>query len=108
MSDLFFTEEKIAITYEKKHQFEIFIRTEFDEIINLPSMGWIAQDLNQMNYAKRYKYILRFIQNVATLEDLDFTGDLSFEVGVNGQKILNLKNVQFLKEDVRRETVYGD
>jgi hypothetical protein len=70
-------------------------------------MGWIAQDLNQMNYAKRYKYILKFIQSVAGLEDLDFTGDLSFEVGVNGQKILNLKNVQFLKE-VKREPVYGD
>lgn len=98
MSDLFFTESKIAITDEKKHQFEIFIRTELDEIINLPNMGWIIQDLNVMNNPERYIYILKFIQNVATLEDLDFIGNFSFEIANNGRRILNLKNITFLKE----------
>lgn len=98
MSDLFFTESKIAITDEKKHQFEIFIRTELDEIINLPNMGWIIQDLNVMNNPERYIYILKFIQNVATLEDLDFIGNFSFEITNNGRRILNLKNITFLKE----------
>lgn len=98
MSDLFFTESKIAITDEKKHQFEIFIRTELGEIINLPNMGWIIQDLNVMNNPERYIYILKFIQNVATLEDLDFIGNFSFEITNNGRRILNLKNITFLKE----------
>lgn len=108
MSDLFFTENKIAITYEKKHQFEIFIRTELGEIINAPSMGWIVQDLSQMNSAKRYVYILRFVQNVATLEDLDFVGDLSFKLGNQGQRILELKDVTFLKQDLKQEVFYGN
>lgn len=99
MSDLFFTESKIAITDEKKHQFEIFIRTELGEIINLPNMGWIIQDLNVMNNPERYIYILKFIQNVATLEDLDFIGNFSFEITNNGRRILNLKNITFLKEE---------
>ena len=99
MADLHFTEDFIGITPEKKHQFEIFIRTELGEIINVPSMGWKAEDLMVNKGNPRYQQTLEFVLDYARLEDLDFTGELTYTVDEQNRTIIKVDNIQFLKED---------
>jgi hypothetical protein len=101
--DLYFTEDKILLTGEKQHHFEIFLRTQLGEIINLPELGWVISDLfeTQDNFKySRYAQTLNYILAVAQSEDLDFTGSLEIVYDSQNRKILQGKDIIFLKQDV--------
>lgn len=99
MADFYFSSKFTGVTPEKKHQFEIFIGTELGEIINLPYMGWKAEDLMVNEGSARYQQTLEFILAYARLEDLDFTGNLTYTVDEQNRVVINFDNVKFLKED---------
>lgn len=99
MADLHFTENFIGITPEKKHQFEIFLRTELKEIINEPAMGWKIEALMVDQWTERYQQTLEFMLAYAKLEDLEFTGELAFMIDDNGRGVIKADNITFLKED---------
>ena len=99
MADLQFEADFAGITPEKKRQFEIFIGTELGEIINLPDMGWRVEDLIVSEGSGREKQTLEFILAYARLENLDFTGNLTYTIDEQNRVIINFDNVKFLKED---------
>lgn len=99
MADLQFEADFAGFTPEKGRQFEIFLCTELGEIINLPSMGWKVEQLIVPERSPRYQQTLEFIQAYARLEDLDFTGNLTYTIDNQNRVIMNFDNIKFLKED---------